>query len=109
MNISEITNEKIREVVINGNFYSHDKDGNIFDIEGEPINNIGEIEDQLEYIEEWKKQIPMKKKYVIETTCPWCGAHIEEVTITQDDDEIVCTACEEYVQVAHLMTIENEA
>lgn len=36
---------------------------------------------------------------VIETDCPHCKTHIEEVVITGQDDEIICTKCGESIEI----------
>lgn len=40
-----------------------------------------------------------EEQIVIECVCPECGKYIEEVVITEDDEEIVCTACGAYISI----------
>lgn len=41
----------------------------------------------------------VREQIIIETDCPHCGTHIEEVVITEQDDEIICTKCGESIEI----------
>ncbi|MDD5605599.1 MAG: hypothetical protein PHX29_06840 [Dehalococcoidales bacterium] len=41
----------------------------------------------------------VREQIIIETDCPHCGTHIDEVEITEHDDEIICTKCGESIEI----------
>ncbi len=63
-----------------------------------PENTVVEVptseaEVEMEIHDEVREQI------IVEIDCPHCGTHIEEVEITDQDDEIICTGCGESIEI----------